>query len=95
MPDTPPACGWPQFWDILAESAARQGMTLPRLLSQLHSEAHEIHGEVRNFASLLRNACVIYLKQGHQAPLAIAAEAGTKRRIRAVRLPSEPVSPEL
>jgi predicted DNA-binding ribbon-helix-helix protein len=84
-----------QFWDILAEIAARQGMTLPRLLSQLYSEALEIHGEVRNFASLLRNACVIYLKQGYQTPLPVAAEAGAKRRVGAARFPNEPVSPEL
>lgn len=57
-----------QFWDILAEIAARQGMTLPRFLSRLHDEVLEAHGEVGNFASLLRNACVVYLKQGDGLP---------------------------
>ncbi len=57
-----------QFWDILGEIAARQGMTLPRLLSTLHDEVFEEHGEVRNFASLLRNACMIYLRQGGRIP---------------------------
>jgi predicted DNA-binding ribbon-helix-helix protein len=84
-----------QFWEILAEIAAQQDLTLPRLLSQLYSEALEIHGEVRNFASLLRNACVIHLKQGYHTPPPVAAEAGAKRRIRATRLTNERVSPEL
>lgn len=57
-----------QFWDILSEIAGKQGMTLPRLLSTLHDEVFELHGEVRNFASLLRNACVIYLRQGRTIP---------------------------
>ncbi|HUA77159.1 MAG TPA: ribbon-helix-helix domain-containing protein [Acetobacteraceae bacterium] len=59
-----------QFWDILAEIAAKQGMTLPRLLSELHDEVLEARGEVRNFASLLRNACVLYLRHGEGLPLA-------------------------
>lgn len=58
-----------QFWDILAEIAARQGMTLPRLLSQLYDEVLEERGEVPNFASLLRNACVLYLRHGDSLPL--------------------------
>lgn len=57
-----------QFWDILAEIAARQEMTLPRLLSQLYDEVMEARGEVRNFASLLRNACVIYLRYDESLP---------------------------
>lgn len=51
-----------QFWDILDEIAARQDMTTPRFLAKLYDEALEINGQVSNFASLLRNACVIYLK---------------------------------
>jgi predicted DNA-binding ribbon-helix-helix protein len=57
-----------QFWDLLGEIAAKQGMTLPRLLSTLYDEVFEEHGAVPNFASLLRNACVIYLKQGRTIP---------------------------
>jgi predicted DNA-binding ribbon-helix-helix protein len=62
-----------QFWDILGEIAASQNMTLPRLLSQLYDEVMEARGEVRNFASLLRNACVIYLRQGGRVPQPSAA----------------------
>lgn len=50
------------FWDILDEVAASQGMTTPRFLSVLHEEVLELHGEISNFTSLLRVACVLYLR---------------------------------
>lgn len=59
-----------QFWAILDDIAAHQGLSTPRFLSKLYDEAMEIHGEVGNFASLLRNACVIYLKQPQDVPAA-------------------------
>jgi predicted DNA-binding ribbon-helix-helix protein len=52
-----------QFWSILDEIARHQGLSTPRFLGKLYDEALEIHGEVGNFTSLLRNACVIYLRQ--------------------------------
>ena len=36
-------------------------MTMARFLSQLHEEAQGIHGEIANFASLLRCCCLNYL----------------------------------
>lgn len=51
------------FWSILEEIAERQGMGLTRFLATLHDEVLEIHGEVRNFASLLRCACLVYLTE--------------------------------
>lgn len=63
-----------QFWSILDEIAQVQGMTTPRFLAKLYDEALEIHGEVGNFASLLRNACVIYLRQRESVPTAEAPE---------------------
>jgi predicted DNA-binding ribbon-helix-helix protein len=56
-----------RFWQIIEEIARAQGMTVGKFLSQLHDEALEIHGEVGNFASLLRCSCLIYLEQGAQA----------------------------
>ncbi len=50
------------FWDILDEIAADQGMTTPRFLSTLYDEVLELRGGVGNFASLLRVACVHYLR---------------------------------
>lgn len=49
------------FWNLLEEIAASQDMTVPKFVSTLHDEVLEIHGEVRNFTSLLRCACTVYL----------------------------------
>lgn len=57
-----------QFWAIIDEIAEHQGMSTPRFLSKLHDEALEIHGDIGNFTSLLRNACVIYLRHGELVP---------------------------
>jgi predicted DNA-binding ribbon-helix-helix protein len=61
------------FWDILDEIAARQGVSTSAFISKLHGEVLELHGEVRNFTSLLRCACTIGLGEDHQLP-SIAAE---------------------
>jgi predicted DNA-binding ribbon-helix-helix protein len=49
------------FWAILEEVAAHQGMSLGKFVTRLHDEVLELHGEVSNFASLLRCSCLIYL----------------------------------
>lgn len=48
------------FWTTLEEIAAQQGMTLSRFVAKLHDEVLELHGEVHNFASLLRCCCLIH-----------------------------------
>jgi predicted DNA-binding ribbon-helix-helix protein len=48
------------FWDTLEEIAGKEGMSLGKFLTTLHNEVLEHHGEVRNFASLLRCSCLIY-----------------------------------
>ena len=53
-----------RFWQIIDEIARSQNMTVGKFLSQLHDEALEIHGEVSNFASLLRCSCLTYLEKG-------------------------------
>ncbi len=50
------------FWEILDELAAAQDLTTPRFLSKLYDEVLELHGEIANFASLLRVGCVLYLQ---------------------------------
>ena len=62
------------FWEILDQVAERQYMTTPRFLSVLYDEVIEIHGEVPNFASLLRVSCVNYLRQPAQMLAAARAE---------------------
>ena len=49
-----------QFWDLLAEMAAREGKATSKLIAQLHEEVIERHGEVTNFASFLRVTCLRY-----------------------------------
>jgi predicted DNA-binding ribbon-helix-helix protein len=61
-----------RFWRIVDEIAASQGHTTPKFLSTLHDEVLEKHGEVRNFASLLRTACLIHLDQKAEQSLAVA-----------------------
>lgn len=53
-----------KFWTILEEVAAVQDLSMSKFLSQLYDEALEIHGNVGNFASLLRCACLVYLSGG-------------------------------
>lgn len=48
------------FWDTLEEIASLEGMSLAKFLTKLHNEVLELHGEVNNFASLLRCSCMIY-----------------------------------
>jgi len=52
-----------RFWEILDVIASQQGFSTPQLLSTIYDEALELHGEVANFASLLRCACTLYLEQ--------------------------------
>ena len=54
------------FWRVLEEIAAAEGMTASQFISRLHSEVLDLHGEVRNFTSLLRCACLVHL--GRAAP---------------------------
>ena len=53
-------------------------MTLAKFLTTLHNEVLDHHGEVRNFASLLRCSCLIY--RSKSAAAAPVAEFRAKRR---------------
>lgn len=55
-----------KFWQVLEEIAQREGLALSAFLATLYEEAEAIHGEVRNFASLLRCTCLIYLSERQQ-----------------------------
>ena len=54
--------------------AAREGMTTPAFISRLYDEVQELQSETRNFASLLRCACLIEAQHGRDAAFAAAAE---------------------
>jgi predicted DNA-binding ribbon-helix-helix protein len=50
-----------RFWGILDEMAGAEGLTTPKFIAKLHDEVLELRGDVRNFASLLRVVCAVYL----------------------------------
>ncbi|QFR33136.1 ribbon-helix-helix domain-containing protein [Ancylobacter sp. TS-1] len=60
------------FWTVLEDVAAHQGMSLGKFVTKLHDEVLDLHGEVRNFASLLRCSCLIYLAEVRPAGVAAA-----------------------
>ena len=47
------------FGSVLDRMAAREGVSTPCLVSRLHDEVLDLRGEARNFASLLRCACLV------------------------------------
>jgi predicted DNA-binding ribbon-helix-helix protein len=56
------------FWETLEEIAMREGTSLAKLLTTLHNEVLDQHGEVKNFASLLRCACLVYRSRSTMLP---------------------------
>jgi predicted DNA-binding ribbon-helix-helix protein len=66
------------YWRMLEEIAAAQGVSVPRFLTKLHDEVLDFRGEITNFTSLLRCACLTYVSEarGREAPIvALKAEA--------------------
>lgn len=64
-----------RFWAILDEIAAAEGMSTPKFIATLYDEVIELAGEVRNFASLLRVACITYLMRERAAARLAEARA--------------------
>ena len=56
-----------KFWEVIEDIADDQNMTQAQFLTQLYSEALEIHGEISNFASLLRCCCLMFKSGGVEA----------------------------
>ncbi len=57
-----------RYWRMVDEIAQSQGMATPKFLSTLYDEVLELHGEVRNFASLLRTACLVHMESKIKHP---------------------------
>ena len=51
------------FWRVLEDLAASEGISVPQFVGKLHDEVQELRGEVSNFTSLLRCACLIHLER--------------------------------
>jgi len=49
------------YWQILEEIGKRDGLSINQLITRLHDELLDAHGEVDNFASFLRVCCGRYL----------------------------------
>jgi predicted DNA-binding ribbon-helix-helix protein len=49
------------FWSVLDDIAAAEDLSVPQFISKLHSEVLELHGEAKNFTSLLRCACLVHM----------------------------------
>ena len=56
-----------RYWRMVDQIAESQGLTTPKFLSTLYNEVLDLHGEVLNFASLLRTACLVHLEQTARA----------------------------
>ncbi len=65
-----------KFWEIIDGIAAAQDLSTPQFLSLVHDEAEQLHGQVANFSSLLRCACLLFLEQ----PKAVLAAAKAENR---------------
>lgn len=51
------------FWEVLDDLATSQGFSTANFLSTLHTEVLLEKGEVKNFTSLIRCTCMIYLNE--------------------------------
>ena len=52
-----------RFWNTLDQIASAEELSTPQFISKLYSEVIELHGEAKNFTSLLRCACLIHLEK--------------------------------
>lgn len=51
------------FWHVLGMIAVREGMSVPKFISTLHSEVLNLRGEAPNFTSHLRCVCLVALEK--------------------------------
>jgi predicted DNA-binding ribbon-helix-helix protein len=75
-----------RFWAILDEMAEAEGTTTPKFLTTLHDEVLDLHGEVRNFTSLLRVVCAVYLGRRGSAERPLINWAARRAEERSVAL---------
>jgi predicted DNA-binding ribbon-helix-helix protein len=73
------------FWDTLEEIAAKQNMSLAKFVTTLHDEVLDHHGEVNNFASLLRCCCLTW--RSKSGPDAAAFRNATASVLEAAKQP--------
>lgn len=69
------------FWEIIDKLAEKEGVSSPVFISTLHSEVLELRGEVPNFTSLLRCACLIHMDQNEPSSTNVAGARFSDERI--------------
>ena len=57
------------YWGVLDEISQFQNVSVPKLLTKLYDEVLFRDGDVENFASLLRCACLVFLKDVRGNPV--------------------------
>lgn len=55
------------FWGALEQLAEHENMSLAKFVTKLYDEVLDHHGEVRNFASLLRCCCLVHASRAAAA----------------------------
>ncbi len=65
-----------KFWCVLDEIAASEDTSTPLFISKLHAEVLNLHGEARNFSSLLRCACLVYMENRQTQNISKLAAVG-------------------
>lgn len=63
------------FWRILDTIATEQGLSTPCFISKLHDEVLKERGELENFSSLLRCACLLHVAGAGTPAYAVALAA--------------------
>jgi predicted DNA-binding ribbon-helix-helix protein len=63
------------FWQVLERIAAAEGTSVARFVATLHDEVLARRGEIGNFASLLRVACLHWLEHRDRHALEVAVRA--------------------
>ena len=58
------------FWTIIEEIAAGQRSSVGKFVTTLYDEVLEHHGDVQNFASLLRCSCLLYVSNAKEPGVA-------------------------
>lgn len=61
-----------EFWTILEQLSASQGLSVPQFISEIHDEVLARQGEVHNLASLLRVCCARYIERRQNPQSAVA-----------------------
>jgi predicted DNA-binding ribbon-helix-helix protein len=65
------------FWTILEEIAGHEGISVARFVSVLHDEILDRNGEVPNFASFLRVACLHWARNQNLHAAQVAERGGS------------------